>query len=206
MEECIEDRCEAEEDEEPVRPLPATCEDKCRSFGHAAFDACLESGRRPVMCRSYAGRLIQSCIENRCADDVVPEPRPEPRPEPSNCASRARAAHAQCLETGRDEDVCIEHAHRVHAACVTAETQDAETETEADADPVDANGPTACERRSRALFAQCIDNGASRLRCQALAHRFLDRCTSVESDEAVEETTEADDADAEVSRACAQRV
>ena len=188
IEQCITNRCE---EEEPVRPEPATCEDKCRRIGHAAFDRCVDSGRRPVMCRSYAGRLIQACIENRCSDDV----EPEPQPEPSTCAHRARAAHGQCLETGRDEDVCLEHAHRVHAACVDAESDVSEVEE------TDEDLTTACRARAEALRNQCLDNGGSRLRCEALAHRLFEACTSTDT----EGDVEPDDEDENVNRACAER-
>ena len=143
------------------------------------------------MCRSYAGRMIQACIENRCSDEV----EPEPRPEPSNCAHRARAASAQCLETGRDEDVCLEHAHRVHAACVDAESEGSDVEE------TDEDLSTACRGRAQALRTQCLDNGGSRLRCEALAHRFFASCTSTDTDGDVE----SGDADTDVNRACAER-
>ena len=47
-------------------------------MGHNAFD-CVESGRRPVMCRAYASRLIQNCIKTRCASVITPRPGPRPQ-------------------------------------------------------------------------------------------------------------------------------
>ena len=193
FESCIEERCE-----EPVEPAPVTCEDKCRAMGHNAFDRCVESGRRPVMCRAYASRLIQNCIKTRCASVITP--RPGPRPQNTICETRARAAHGRCIRSGRSPDVCSEYAHRVHAACVNAETdEDLDSSEEEDSE-------TACGRRARGIFAQCINNGGSRLRCQGLAHRFFDYCISQANEEQpIEPEIVEDDADTQVDHACAER-
>ncbi|MGB0646081.1 MAG: hypothetical protein ACPGQS_02840 [Bradymonadia bacterium] len=195
FESCIEERCE-----EPEEPAPLTCEDKCRAMGHNAFDRCVESGRRPVMCRAYASRLIQNCIKTRCAPVITPRPGPSPRPQNATCETRARAAHGRCIRSGRPADVCSEYAHRVHAACVNAETDDDVDESD------DEDAETACGRRARGLFAQCINNGGSRLRCQALAHRFFDYCISqADAEEPIEPEIVEEDPDTQINRACAER-
>ena len=207
IEVCIEDRCIS-----PTEPtVESTCEERCQSHGRDIYAECVDSGRRNVTCRAYATRVIQACIENRCE---VEDTGSEQEEETNTCGHRARAVYSNCLDQGGAEARCSAYARRAHGACVDAqETEASEGSEGVVVEPrPDLTKPQKCLVRAKKMYAQCLENGGSRLRCSVLGDRLKRKCAKpahVDADETQSEqesaNEEVESGDADVEYACSER-
>ena len=187
---------------------PATCADRCQHHGRDVYAECVDSGRRNVTCRAYAGQIIETCIENRCEPTEV---ETEAEVESNTCRHRARAAFEHCRERGGSQERCHHMARRAHHACVDAQPLSSESD---DAVDVETRPGTPCLHKAKKLYTRCLENRGSRLRCSALAKRLQRACKppasteEASSDEDVpaeEDDAEVSEGDADVENACNER-
>ena len=164
--ECLAEHCERPEP--PPEEEPIDCPTACGERGRQLFADCMERADDEEACAERARAYVEECVTERCD-------RPEPPPEDElpecaeRCALAARTALQECLETGRDEEVCAEHARGLMRTCVERTCRRPDPE-----EPV----PCAerCGLAGRGVFEECLEEGGAEQRCALRARAFVQEC------------------------------